>query len=326
MKNIIKKVLIVFLVAILVFAMLTACGKTDSVENDSAQNTPEENSEKQGQEDNEEERSDSSESEENASAVASAEDMTEVEEVVEEGMVPVYADSLIDGTYPVEMKSSSSMFKADHVELKVAEGKMEAVLYMTSEAYPYMFKGSAEEAAQADESEFILPDEIDGDMRTFTLPIEALDDGESFAAFSRRRELWYDRTLLFRADSLPEEAFGGDFFVTPSSLALQDGTYTVDVNMSGGSGRASVETPTTFTVEGETVMVNIKWGSPNYDYMIVNGEKYEPINEEGNSEFLIPLTVFNRSVRVLADTTAMSEAHEIEYMLTYYSESVKPAE
>ena len=39
-------------------------------------------------------------------AVADASQMTTVEEVVEEGMTPVYADSLIDGDYPVRVKSS----------------------------------------------------------------------------------------------------------------------------------------------------------------------------------------------------------------------------
>ena len=71
--------------------------------------------------------------------VASAEDMTPVEDVVEEGMKPVRAENIIDGVYPVEMKSSSSMFKADHCELTVENGKMCVTLFMTSEAYPFMF-------------------------------------------------------------------------------------------------------------------------------------------------------------------------------------------
>ena len=60
----------------------------------------------------------------------------------------------------------------------------------------------------------------------------------------------------------------------------------------------------------------IVWSSEYYDYMIVDGEKYEPINEEGNSTFEIPVLKLNEPFKVIADTTAMSEPHEIEYKLT----------
>ena len=73
-----------------------------------------------------------------ANQVASAGEMTTVEEVVEEGMTPVYPSELKDGTYEVEMKSSSSMFKVDRCELKVENGTMQAVLYMTSQSYLYL--------------------------------------------------------------------------------------------------------------------------------------------------------------------------------------------
>lgn len=263
---------------------------------------------------------------EDTSHVATTKDMTEVEDVVEEGMVPIMAESLAEGIYPVEMKSSSSMFKADHVELIVHGGTMEAVLYMTSEAYPYMFAGTAEEAAKAKEEEYILPEEVGDGMRTFTLPVNALDAGESFSAFSKKKELWYDRTLLFRADSLPQEAFTEDLFTSLESLNLEDGEYMVEVSLSGGSGRAHVETPTRLFVEGEDCTAEIIWSSSNYDYMRVDDIKYDFINEEGNSTFVIPVSGFDRPMKVYANTTAMSEPHEIEYTLTFSSESIKPAE
>ena len=65
-------------------------------------------------------------------------------------------------------------------------------------------------------------------------------------------------------------------------------------------------------------------GSPNYDYMKVEKEKYEPVNTEGNSAFEIPVTVFDYKQKVIADTIAMSTPHEIEYTLTFDSESIKP--
>lgn len=260
------------------------------------------------------------------SHVAGASDMVEAEEVVEEGMVPVYAEDLNAGTYPVEMVSSSSMFKADHCELVVEEGEMKAILYMTSESYLYMFAGTGEEADAAAEDTYILPEEIGDGMRTFTLPLNALDSGESFAAFSKKKELWYDRTLLFRVDSLPKEAFKEGFFVTPESLALAEGKYEVEVTLAGGSGRATVDSPTKLVVNEEGVFAEIVWSSPNYDYMRIGEEKFIPINEEGNSTFMIPIECFDRAIKVAADTTAMSEPHEIEYSLTFDSSSIKAAE
>ena len=141
-----------------------------------------------------------------ADQVASAGEMTTVEEVVEAGMTPVYASELKDGTYEVEMKSSSSMFKVDRCELQVKDGKMQAVLYMTSQSYLYLYAGTAEEAAAASEEDYIPREEADDGMGSFTLPVEALDAGVSCAAFSKKKEKWYDRTLLFRADSLPAES------------------------------------------------------------------------------------------------------------------------
>ena len=51
-----------------------------------------------------------------------------------------------------------------------------------------------------------------------------------------------------------------------------------------------------------------------------------PVNEEGNSVFEIPVTVFDEPVEILAETTAMSRPHEVEYTLTFSSESISSAE
>ena len=299
-----KRILALLLAALFALSLLTACGAEGSAEA-SAQSSA----------------SDGPATDQ----VANASEMTTVEEVVEDGMEPVYADALRDGTYPVEMKSSSSMFKADHVELVVADGQMEAVLYMTSKAYLYMFAGTAAEAAASDETGYIQLEEAGDDMGTFTLPVEALDAGLSFAAFSKKKEKWYDRTLLFRVDSLPAEAFLESRYTTASDLGLEDGTYTVEVALSGGSGRASVDSPAEIAVSGGTVVAKIVWSSPNYDFMVVDGQQYDPVNTEGNSVFEIPVAGFDSPVPVQADTTAMSQPHLIDYTLYFDSATITPA-
>ncbi len=256
--------------------------------------------------------------------VASAEDMTTVEDVVEEGMKPVRAENIIDGVYPVEMKSSSSMFKADHCELTVENGKMYVTLFMTSEAYPFMFSGTALEAAQAEEDKYIPLTEGDGDFNTFTLEIDALDEGLPFAAFSKRKNLWYDRTLLFRADSIPMDAFAEGYLTTPESLGLADGEYTVAVTLSGGSGKASVSSPAKLTVSGGEYTAEIIWSSSKYDYVRIGEEKYLPVNTQGNSTFLLPVKAFDYKMPIVADTKAMSTPHEVSYALYFDSGSIQP--
>ena len=107
------------------------------------------------------------------------------------------------------------------------------------------------------------------------------------------------------------------------TLDKENGEYSIQVDLEGGSGKASVTSPTLITVKDGAVTANIQWSSSNYDYMIVDGEKYLPVNDEGtNSEFQIPVSVMDEAMPVIADTTAMGTPHEINYTLTFYSDSI----
>ena len=260
-----------------------------------------------------------------AGAVADASQMTTVDEVVEEGMVPVYADSLNDGSYPVRVASSSSMFRITDAVLTVSDGRMTATLTMSGKSYLWVYPGTAEEAAAAPEEALIPYAENAEGAYTFTIPVQALDAAVPCAAYSKNKELWYDRSLCFRVDSLPTEAFREGFFVTAQSLGLEDGRYMVAVSLSGGSGKASVQSPTALYVKDGACTAIIGWSSPNYDYMKVDGVQYLPIPNEDNSAFEIPVFCFDRPMAVIADTVAMSEPHEIAYTLTFDSSSLEAA-
>lgn len=107
------------------------------------------------------------------------------------------------------------------------------------------------------------------------------------------------------------------------TLDKENGEYSIQVDLEGGSGKASVTSPTLITVKDGEVTANIQWSSSNYDYMIVDGEKYLPVKDEGtNSEFQIPVSVMDEAMPVIADTTAMGTPHEINYTLTFYSDSI----
>ena len=137
--------------------------------------------------------------------------------------------------------------------------------------------------------------------------------------------MWYDRTLVFRADSLPQEAFREGAFATAETLGLADGSYTVSVELEGGSGKARVDSPAALRVESGAAYATVAWGSSSYDYMRIGQEKFLPLNTEGNSTFEIPVASFDRKLVVYADTTAMSTPHEIEYTLRFDSASIEKA-
>ncbi len=260
------------------------------------------------------------------SQVASADEMVTPEEVVEEGMEPFSADKIKDGTYSVTVDSSSSMFKITSCELTVSNKEMTAVMTMSGTGYRYLYMGTAEEAAVAAEKEYIPFVENQNGEHTFTVPVEALDMGINCAAFSKNKEKWYDRVLVFRKDSLPTEAFEAEAVTTVESLGLADGVYQAEVTLEGGSGKASVQSPAKLTVTDGKMTATIVWSSSNYDYMKVGEQRYDFVNTEGNSTFEIPVTVLDSRMAVIADTIAMSQPHEIEYTLYFDSKTITKAE
>ena len=311
-----KNKFIVLLSAVTAAMLLSSCGSQDGAV--SSETTSEVLSETSAEESAVSDTESVSETEASEDTVQTV----SAEEVVEEGMVPIYGSDIKDGTYDVTVDSSSSMFNITKCALTVSDGKMTAEMTMGGKGYLYDFMGTADEAAAADESSYIPYEENSDGEHTFTVPVEALDSGISCAAFSKKKEIWYDRTLLFRADSLSVEAFGEGIVKTAADLGLADGEYTVEVTLSGGSGRASVQSPAKLTIENGEASADILWSSSNYDYMLVNGEKYLPVSTENGSEFIIPVTGFDYNMSVSADTTAMSTPYEIEYTLNFDSGSI----
>lgn len=98
---------------------------------------------------------------------------------------------------------------------------------------------------------------------------------------------------------------------------LEDGSYSVKLSMEGGTGKAYIESPVTVTVKDGVAYATLVWSSKNYDYMLVNGDKYLNESEGGNSTFTVPIDGIPSDMQVIGDTTAMSVPHEIEYTLHF---------
>lgn len=102
-----------------------------------------------------------------------------------------------------------------------------------------------------------------------------------------------------------------------------DGQYMIEVTLSGGSGRATIQSPAKLCVVNRVATATIVWSSPYYDYMLADGIAYYPVNTSGNSTFELPVTL-NENVEITARTIAMSEPHEIDYTLYFNSARLKP--
>ena len=109
----------------------------------------------------------------------------------------------------------------------------------------------------------------------------------------------------------------------PEETLPEDGIYTANVTLEGGTGRASVESPAFLRCEDGKFWATIVWSSSNFDYMKVDGERYDLLNDGGNSTLEIPVAEFDRKLDVIADTVAMSEPHEVEYTLLFDSASLQ---
>ncbi|MDE5933123.1 MAG: iron transporter, partial [Lachnospiraceae bacterium] len=129
---------------------------------------------------------------------------------------------------------------------------------------------------------------------------------------------WYDHKVSV---SNPVPAEGGAQAAETDALA--DGTYSIEITFEGGSGKAEILSPAVIEVVGGKATATVQWNSPNYDYMLVDGEKYLPVNTSGDSVFEIPVLCFDEPMDIIGDTVAMSKPHEVEYTLTFHTDTVK---
>ena len=234
---------------------------------------------------------------------------------------------LEDGVYSADFETDSSMFHVNEAcdgkgTLTVKDGKASIHISLTSKNIVNLFCGLAEDA-QKDGAELLEPvvdtvtysDGMTEEVYGFDVPVPALDE-EFDLALIGTKGVWYDHKVKV-TNPEPMEA---------ETTELSDGTYTVELDFEGGSGKAYISSPAPINVADGKITATFEWSSPNYDYMIVDGEKYLPVNEDGNSVFEIPVASLDEPMTVIGDTVAMSKPHEIEYTITFHPDTVTEAE
>ena len=242
---------------------------------------------------------------------------------------------LPDGVYTAEFSTDSSMFHVSEAcdgkgTLTVKDGVMTIHISLGSKKILNLYPGLAEDAAK-DGAVLLEPttdtvtysDGMTEEVYGFDVPVPAI--GEEFdLALIGTKGKWYDHKVKV-SDPVAGDGDGtsNDSF---DMNALADGTYTIELTMEGGSGRASIQSPAQITVADGAATATLEWSSPNYDYMLVNGEKYLPVNTEGNSVFEVPVEALDVPLTMIGDTVAMSTPHEVEYTVTFHSETLESAE
>ena len=79
-------------------------------------------------------------------------------------------------------------------------------------------------------------------------------------------------------DQTQQKATETQMAETEQDTSLEDGEYTANVKLEGGSGRASVDSEAKIKVTDGQAYATIVWSSSHYDYMLVDGQKYENEN------------------------------------------------
>lgn len=242
---------------------------------------------------------------------------------------------LPDGVYAAEFSTDSSMFHVSEAcdgkgTLTVKDGVMTIHISLGSKKILNLYPGLAEDAAK-DGAVLLEPttdtvtysDGMTEEVYGFDVPVPVI--GEEFdLALIGTKGKWYDHKVKV-SDPVAEdsrEAANGFFDMS----ALADGSYTIELTMEGGSGRASIQSPAQLAIADGAATATLEWSSPNYDYMLVNGEKYLPVNTEGNSVFEVPVEALDVPLTMIGDTVAMSTPHEVEYTVTFHSDTLQNAE
>lgn len=155
------------------------------------------------------------------------------------GMTPVYPEDFREGSYSVSAVSNSQFFKITQADITNKDGRIEAVIRISSTSYAYVYPGTAAEAESADQSEWIAADESSG-YGEFTIEAEALNKEMPCAAFSKKKKTWYDRDIVLLAEDIPESdmfidlAEGGETILDTQDAAMKVIYIALAIIIAGG--------------------------------------------------------------------------------------------
>ncbi len=254
------------------------------------------------------------------------------------------SEELPDGVYSAKFQTDNSMFHVSEAcdgkgTLTVENGEMTIHISLGSKNVVNLYPGLAKDA-QKEGAKLLSPtvdtvtysDGMTEEVYGFDVPVPVLDEEFDLALVGTKGK-WYDHKVSVSdpepTDDTQAEAGNtpaGDQAQAGAGSALADGSYSIEMDFQGGTGKAQILSPVRIDVKDGKITAKLQWNSPNYDYMIVDGEKYLPVNTEGDSLFEIPVAALDKEMKVIGDTVAMSTPHEIEYTITFHADTAKSQE
>ncbi|MBQ0041897.1 MAG: iron transporter [Lachnospiraceae bacterium] len=236
--------------------------------------------------------------------------------------------NLSDGKYMVKFDTDSTMFHVNEAMkgkavLTVENGEGVVHLVMPSKNVLYLFSGLAADA-ENNRNAWIEPttedvtyeDGMTEEVFAFDVLVPVIDE-EFDLALIGKKDVWYDHKVSVSEPELIEADKTNQYDASTDGIQPEQLGESINVSLEGGTGKVSLITPTTIKQNDDGYIVTLEWSSKNYDYMLVDGVKYLPVEVNEHSIFEIPVSDIDKPLEVVADTVAMSEPHEIEYKITF---------
>ncbi len=173
---------------------------------------------------------------------------------------------IADGIYVATFTTDNSMFHVSEANqdkgiLTVEDGKMTIHVSLQSKKIVNLYPGTAEDA-QKDGAELLEPttdtvtysDGYTDEVYGFDVPVPALDEEFDLALLGTKGK-WYDHKVKVtdpvEGDDIMAVIGGDAAEESGEAPAVEDGEYTVEVALEGGSGKASVESPAVLRKNGD---------------------------------------------------------------------------
>lgn len=215
-----------------------------------------------------------------------------------EGQKPGNEDKnvLDTGKYVVDVSCAESMFRVENCVLTSIGGKMQAEITLSGKGYDKLYVGTAEKAEKASEDQLIGYKKNAEGKYVFSIPVESMDTGISFAAHAVKSGKWYGRTLTFKTEGMTKYA------------QVKDGAYKVNVTSNTSMFKV---TECVLTSKDGNMTAKLTLSGTGYDYLYVgtsaeaalaDKSKWIPfvVDENGMYTYTIPVSLLDTGISVAA--------------------------
>lgn len=116
------------------------------------------------------------------------------------GLLPLLAKDIEEGSYEIETASSSSMFKIEKTVLYVKDNAMTADITLSGKGYSNVTMLSAADSEGLTSLEGTTAAVGKDGKYVFTLPVQSLNTELVCSAFSKKKQKWYERRVVFYSE------------------------------------------------------------------------------------------------------------------------------